>query len=71
MQVTKTLTAKLMPDGTNVNLSIFQKQSGVNRSVSVPLSPAEFVVVAELTKFIIPHCLGLDSLTSLSSDRGA
>lgn len=62
MQVTKSLQAKMLPDGSNVSLSVTETQGGQSKSVSVPLSPAEVAVVTELVRFIIPRCMGVDKL---------
>jgi hypothetical protein len=48
-----------MQDGFTVQLSVNEKGE-TTKSVSVQLSPAEFAVVTEMAKFMIPRCLGLD-----------
>jgi hypothetical protein len=66
LQVRKALQAKLLPDGTTVGFSISETREGEDqpRSVSVELTPAEFTVVTELAKFLIPLRLGFHKKAS-------
>jgi hypothetical protein len=51
-----------MPDGTNVGLTISEMANGGNRSVTVHLSVAEVLVVAEMCRYMIPRALGMERL---------
>lgn len=62
MQIKKSMKAQMLPDNLNVNITVTETQSGSSRSVSVPVSAAEFMVVAEMCKYMIPRFLGLDKL---------
>lgn len=55
----KTLKAGYMPDGVNVSLMVSESGAGDSRTVTVPLSRAEFTVVQEMARFLLPRCLGL------------
>ena len=48
-----------MPDGVNVSLMVSESGAGDSRTVTVPLSRAEFTVVQEMARFLLPRCLGL------------
>ena len=62
VQVQKSLKAGLLPDGLNVGFNITEMSNGANRSVSVQLSAAEFLVVAEMCRYLIPRALGMERL---------
>lgn len=49
-----------MQDGLNVGILVSEKSDKGSRSVSVQLSASEFLVVAEMCRFLIPRALGLD-----------
>lgn len=63
MQIKKSMKVQMLPDNMNVNISVTETQPSGSRSVSVPVSAAEFLVVTEMCKHMIPRFLGLDELS--------
>lgn len=51
-----------MPDQLNVGINVSEMANGGNRAVSVQLSAAEFLVVAEMCRYLIPRALGMERL---------
>lgn len=64
MQIKKSMKVQMLPDNLNVNITVTENQPSGTRSVSVPVSAAEFLVVAEMCKYMIPRFLGLDELAA-------
>jgi hypothetical protein len=60
MQVTKQLSASMMKDNATIGLQVVESQGKGSNTVNVPISTAEFAVAAEMARFLIPRCLGLD-----------
>lgn len=58
------MKVQMLPDNLNVNITVMENQSSGTRSVSVPVSAAEFLVVTEMCKYMIPKFLGLDELSA-------
>jgi hypothetical protein len=57
--VIKHLKAQVLPDGINIGLMVSETQAGATRAVSVHLSQAEFGVVIEMCRCLIPQALGM------------
>lgn len=63
MQIKKSMKVQMLPDNLNVNFAVTETQSSGSRTVSIPVSAAEFLVVAEMCRFLIPRFIGLDELS--------
>lgn len=59
MQVKKNLRASLLPDQVNVGISVTEYLAGSNRTVNVQLTIAEFLVVSEMCRYLIPRAVGM------------
>ena len=63
VQVKKSMKVQMLPDNLNVNISVTETQPSGSRTVSIPVSAAEFLVVAEMCRYLIPRFIGLDQIS--------
>eukprot|EP00892_Ulva_mutabilis_P009952 jgi/Ulvmu1/7329/UM035_0118.1 len=66
-QIKKSMKVQMLPDNLNVNIAVTETQTSGSRTVSVPVSSAEFLVVAEMCRYLIPRFIGLNELSGQHS----